>query len=203
MGTERINKMTIKYTEITGLIQDISSRQQAAETEENRLIIAIQQNEAAYDLKEIAGEDTKELSGEISRLQGELKQAQRKSRAFQKKPNVIANFLKGDSNIAKLAKAIHDDNVVQIEGLQKDYDAKNVILQEIKAEYLSTVAAMGSQAQEAQELANEISNVKRYIPGKETTFFQGIPDPVSHQHSTSIYLSASEIENSYKKGVIK
>ena len=203
MGTERINKMTIKYTEITGLIQDISSRQQAAETEENRLIIAIQQNEAAYDLAELSGESTKELSGVISGLQGELKQAQRKARAFQKKPGVIAEFLKGDSSIAKLSKELKTDNMAQIEVLQKDYDASSVTLEKIKEQYLQIIGEMGTLAQAAQEQASEINSVRKYIPGFENQFFMGISDPVSHQHSTSIYLSASDIENSFRKGVIK
>jgi len=193
--------MTQKFDVITEMINDISSRQQAAETEEQRLIIAIQQHETAYDLKEIAGEDTKELSGDISHLQGELKQAQRKARAFQKKPGVIAEFLKGDSSIAKLSKELKTDNMAQIEGFQKDYEAKSLTLEEIKAQYLSTVAAMGSISQEAQELANEINNVKKFIPGFENQFFQGIPEQINNQREGSIYISTREIEKIYKNGV--
>jgi len=194
---------TEKFTEITGLINDIEDRKRTATTNEQRLKQELIQCEMSYDLAALNNQPTHDLILKSEDLKRELQKAERTARALNKSPGAIANYLKGNTSIANLAKDIMNDNTLQIADIQKEFDCENIRLQEIKAQYLNTVAAMGSQAQEAQELANEISNVKRYIPGKETTFFQGIPDPVSHQHSTSIYLSASEIETIYRKGVIK
>ena len=192
---------TEKFIEIQGLQNDIENRKHEAIGNEQKLKQELIQCEMSYDLAALNNQPTDELSLKCEDLKRKVDRAGKAVRALDKSPGAIANFLKGNTSIASLAKEIKTDNMAQIEGFQKDYEAKSLTLEEIKAQYLSTVAAMGSISQEAQELANEINNVKKFIPGFENQFFQGIPEQINNQREGSIYISTREIEKIYKNGV--
>jgi len=190
--------MTKLYNDFQVMVNDIESRKNQAEAEEKRLIIAIQQNNEAFDLAELSGESTKTLSEEISDLQGKLNQVQRTARALDKKPGVIATFLSNDPTISGIAAEILQKNKASISDLKEKYERESDNLNRIKKDYLEAVSSLGQLHREAGEFANECNLVRKYVKGQEKSYISGIGNEINAFKDGLLYVRIRDLEQKYK-----
>ena len=194
--------MTESYRELQARITEIENRKNLASTDEQKLLREISNLNTKYDDAIIEGNPTKSIQLELDDKIKELTEIQRKLKTLAKEPGAITNFIKGNASNSDLALKVHDENLLRIADLQNTYDVKAKQLQELKAGFLKEIETLGEIKRNSEACSYELNQVKKYIPGKETTYFQGVETGIGELHNTgAIYINAAESNKSFK-GVI-
>lgn len=180
------------------MIDDLNARKAAAEEHARATAQEIRALEAEYNAAEVNGEDSSAIKKRLGKLNTEQAEAIRAAEAFRahdKRPII-------SGKIAKLADEVIDERREAIKELQAEWNSKAAEAEQIKADFLQAVQALGIIERRSESLVSEAKRSAPYSSDpKQNKFIFGITTGISENRREGvIFIKDAESWTQYAPG---
>lgn len=195
--------MTSRFQEFQNRLAVIEGRKRDIKAQLNKLDGEVYSLQASYEEAELVCDPkAADIMAELKAKQDVRAGLERQLQAVDRPASVFQEVIKsGNSDIKRLAEAIHTENREAIAHLQTEYDAKADELKGLQSRYLALVAEMGAIRRNSELLAGEVNEVRAFVTGAEQLYTSPVNTGVSEIRPEGVIFLDSKIREAFKGGM--